>query len=69
METTFNGSGKTVNGHEVKDVKWNSIPGKYLGMVFDHSYMGGKWRILTWTKVGKAPKGFEHFNLINPSKI
>ncbi len=61
METTFKkGTSKTVGNHEVI---LENVPNKYIGMVFDRSYMGGRWRAMKWTKNGNAPKGFSHFDL------
>jgi hypothetical protein len=56
----FDGATKTISGAEVKNVKFNSIPGAYLGMVMHE----GKFISFMWDKRGKSKnKAFPQYNL------
>jgi hypothetical protein len=61
---TFDNATKTVTGIETKDVKFNSIPGKYLGKVFYE----GKFITVMWHKTGKCIDArYPQFNLAKPN--
>lgn len=59
MQNDFSTTTQTVEGHKVKDVKFNSIAGKWLGFVWFPGWAinEGKteqWISATWHKTGKC---------------
>jgi hypothetical protein len=51
----LSGITETQTGVKVKDVRFNSVANKYLGMVWDEkSYLPNKWTTCTWHKSGKC---------------
>lgn len=61
MENKFDGTLKTKSGIETKDVRFNSIPGAYLGKVMYE----GRFITCMWDKRGKCKdKRFPQFDLV-----
>lgn len=55
MANDFTGATQTVKGIAVRNVKFNSIPGKWLGQIyFAASPTENKWIACMWNKNGKA---------------
>lgn len=55
MKNDFSQQTHTVAGYEVKDVKFNSIANKWLGLVKDpKSITPDKFTTCSWNKLGKC---------------